>query len=1222
MSIQTPLDIYSNILIKNLEHIQNKALVIAPFEITKSGKLDPDLLLDTPGIININIYKKIVDGEDKEPTANQFKTIKSISELDSSNRISTFNIPVIFKYDKETGIRTIEKDLTLLLNDPDYMDLSIDIQNVDFSSETGSNGFYCVCQVQKILKPAATTTFTEVANDEFLFMIPSDECEEIPEADEFDLSDTDNKVINIKKVGASGIPDILFEGNLKLTQNKDFFNDGSNVATYLFNDNLEEENTNYTPESNRIWYNDGQFGKAMAFSGRDAWVNGQLPDNTVGVSLWFKLSGTTNGVLPTLFSANKNNEIFRIFPDPARGQIHIRNASTGSGTFMVRVTKDIQTNRWYHIYMDNSMKGLYVDGVYYPVTGSSSFGYDWVSPINTFELSNRYNNTNNYISGYVEQFRIFSRALLSNEILDLYLNSPKSLILNSDRDITEIAIDASIKLDDLDNLTVFDLDNETNYTPITSEEILYSDPDFFNDGSNIASYFFNDNLNDASGKFNGVASINANFSYEIGKFGKSIKTNSSTGSVNLGIPQGTSTLLVVSFWLKWNGVNAVMPINLGTSATGVGQCLYFVNNSLVGINSHNGDITGFPSSGLNGIWKHFVVEFNTSKVGRIWLDGIEQKLISTSGSFVPSKAVTSNIPITIGLDGYGNFGEIDQVRIFNRSLLQGEIYSLFKETKQHKYMVNLNTPTKNLKITTGLSATYIKAKVLTFPDLTKQGYRIYPVIKIPETPTTPKYYLGSKYQRNIMDVLAPALKSKRTIFNLKDMYLVDDLCIQTLKKINILLENNQMIKFSERLYNLATPLTPLKEKLNADLILEYLSTPVSGSYSNDLEVTLKTSLIEDYNFTQEEIDNLNDNLNTFKSRARIALATPTIDNDKFRFDLPNTFIDGNKSKTEKKNLLVFGTDAGFNKFGLSGYSEPYSNISKRVPMERLQLDDLTIGLTTLSSLNYNETISHVTVNIPIIFAKTTDTGVTDISSNVQKAPGLLSDVDANGIRGIYSNINADSYSAANNFNFGTGDFTIEFDLKSTISQENYFFSIGQYRSACNLGIFFKSDNSLLFRAGMNSWGWIFDGDRSTPAGSILPGVYYHVVFQRTNGVLDIYIDGVKIHTSAWAYNIGATGNIWFGSYFGGGGHTNYRFNNFEVYKRAKYTGNFNSKTRYGLSDEFKSILTNYKQQIPFTYIPLSTDIDDVNIKPVFDNLTDIAGFYKNNEIIIDIPNTL
>ena len=221
---------------------------------------------------------------------------------------------------------------------------------------------------------------------------------------------------------------------------------------------------------------------------------------------------------------------------------------------------------------------------------------------------------------------------------------------------------------------------------------------------------------------------------------------------------------------------------------------------------------------------------------------------------------------------------------------------------------------------------------------------------------------------------------------------------------------------------------------------------------------------------------------------------------------------------------------------------------------------------------------------------------------------------------MYSAVNAASYSSANNFNFGTGDFTIEFDLKSTISQDNTFFSIGQNGSACNLQVYL-SNNSLVFRAGLNIWGWDSRSDRSTPAGSILPGVYYHVVLQRTNGVLDIYIDGVKIHTSAWDYNIGATGNIWFGSYFGSSGHTNYRFNNFEVYKRAKYTGNFNSKTRYSLSDKFKSILTDYKQRLPFTYIPLSTNMDDVRSKPVFENLTNITGF-NHSEIVIDIPNVL
>ena len=57
------------------------------------------------------------------------------------------------------------------------------------------------------------------------------------------------------------------------------------------------------------------------------------------------------------------------------------------------------------------------------------------------------------------------------------------------------------------------------------------------------------------------------------------------------------------------------------------------------------------------------------------------------------------------------------------------------------------------------------------------------------------------------------------------------------------------------------------------------------------------------------------------------------------------------------------------------------------------------------------------------------------------------------------------------------------------------------------------------------------------------------------------------------------------------------------------------------SKNFKDLLSNYKQQIPFTYIPLSTDLKDINDKPVFETLTDITGFYKS-EIIIDIPNVL
>ena len=953
MSAQTQntnLNPYSNTPIKNLEYIQNKALVIAPFEITKSGKLDPDLLLDTPGIININLYKKMVSGEDKEPTPDQFKTIKYISEIDSSNRISSFDIPVIFKYDKETNTRIIEKDLKNL--SLDYIDLIIDIENVDFSSETGSGGFYCICCVQKIQKPVATTAFNEVSNEDFLFMIPSIECKELNIDSEFDILDINNKVINLKKCDPN--INILFNNQqIDMSKIPDFFNDKSNVATYLFNDNLNDENGLYNASGTSYYYETGIFGKAIKFNSYStSRVSAPLPPDTTGVSMWFSISYSSNGVIPNLFSANKNNEIFRILPSVADGRIYITNKT--AGTKLYRVNIQLSYNTLYHIYMDNTKSGIYLNGIFYPVASVASFAFNRISTLNTFTLSSLTAN-DNFIIGSIEQLRLFNRALTENEIKYLYLNSPTSIILNSSVDISRVELTASVSIEDQSQFIIKDYEtNDVLTSSVTLSEQIANEPDIFNDKSNVATYLFNDNLNDENGLYNASGSVS--YIYETGKFGKALFSNNSNTSINLGIPHKSSDILVVSLWLKWSGINKSVPISLGNSGTGLGQSLYFWNG-IVGITSNNMDITGFSSSGLSGVWKHFVVEFNSGKVGKIWLDGVKQNLNSTNGTFYAYHAVVSNTPVYIGIPSYGAFGSIDQVRLFNRALTPKEILYLQKETKKITYNIEIPQLTKKLTIETTQGVNYITAKTWTPQDPNIPWYRIHPIINIPEVSSSPKYYLGSKYQRNLMEVLTPALKSKRPIYNLKDMYLVDDLCIQTLKKINILLENNQMIKFTERLYNLDTPLTPIREKLNADLILEYLSTPVSGSSDNDLEVTLKTSLIEDYNFTQEEIDNLNNNLNAFKSRARIALATPTIDNDKFRFNLPKTFIDGNRSKTEKKNLLVFGTNSGFDKFNLTGYSASYSNISKRDTSEVLDYDNLTLGLTTLSSLEDISTIN-------------------------------------------------------------------------------------------------------------------------------------------------------------------------------------------------------------------------------------------------------------------------
>lgn len=468
-------------------------------------------------------------------------------------------------------------------------------------------------------------------------------------------------------------------------------------------------------------------------------------------------------------------------------------------------------------------------------------------------------------------------------------------------------------------------------------------------------------------------------------------------------------------------------------------------------------------------------------------------------------------------------------------------------------------------------------------DATSQGYRIYPVMNISdhtteETTFNPKYYLGTKYQRNLSEILSQGIKSKRTIFNLKDMYLVDDLCIQTLKKINILLENNQMIKLTERLYNLATP---LREKLNADLILEYLSTPVSGSSNSDIAATLKTSLIEDYNFTQDEIDNLNDNINTFKSRARISLNAPVVQGqglDQLRFTLPKTFIDSNRSKTEKKNLLVFGTDAGFNKFGLSGYNTPYSNVSKR----DISLDytSLVAGLPNMSS-KYSKPVVDDKTFIMYSGSLTEATGKTPTLTGVSLSTTTKKFNDSS----IYINNSFITIPAGANLSIGTKDFTVETWINPTSIVDVPIFTLGLNQSQCGFIVQLLSNGSVEFRAGFGNWGWNFASSRTTVSNLVKANTWNHIVTQRRNGNLEIYINGILYYTGVWDYNIPNGNNLYVGGYVGGSNITAY-YDDISISNGVgRYTSNFTPE----VSDSFKDILTNYKQQIPFTYIPMSTD---------------------------------
>lgn len=97
----------------------------------------------------------------------------------------------------------------------------------------------------------------------------------------------------------------------------------------------------------------------------------------------------------------------------------------------------------------------------------------------------------------------------------------------------------------------------TNFTNVNK-------PDFFGDGSNIATYFFDADATDARGKYNGSAT---GVTYSADKFGNASVFNG-TSSYITGLPTFNMTgQFSISLWFKKNGISIYTQILMGHSKT-------------------------------------------------------------------------------------------------------------------------------------------------------------------------------------------------------------------------------------------------------------------------------------------------------------------------------------------------------------------------------------------------------------------------------------------------------------------------------------------------------------------------------------------------------------------------------------------------------------------------------------------------------------------------------
>lgn len=215
---------------------------------------------------------------------------------------------------------------------------------------------------------------------------------------------------------------------VELTNNiHDVFGDGSAVATYQLNGNVNDLGGNYNGVATNITYEEGKFGKAGKFNGSSS-IDTTITSNpsVVTFSFYVKFNTLTNGqiILSKRSSPGSYGSGFNVFL--ANGRIEIEENNAVSGTSNLISNVNILTDTWYHVVVErnSTLNKIVIDKVnhsagnariYLEATHSLRIGGNVIQGLRHY--------TAIPLNGMIDQVRIFNRALTEAEVNTLYLEA-------------------------------------------------------------------------------------------------------------------------------------------------------------------------------------------------------------------------------------------------------------------------------------------------------------------------------------------------------------------------------------------------------------------------------------------------------------------------------------------------------------------------------------------------------------------------------------------------------------------------------------------------------------------------------------------------------------------------------------------------------------------------------------------------------------------------------
>ena len=456
--------------------------------------------------------------------------------------------------------------------------------------------------------------------------------------------------------------------------------------------------TAYNGAASNITWANGRFGQAAVFNGSSSYIfnsnRSATQTDTISISAWIKTSDTSTSMMIVQTESIWVRSDYILRHDNYNGTGNYRRYNYSQST--------VATDNWVHVCVvrDGTSVTLYVNNTAITFnsesTSSNSGVYDGIS----IGARNRSSDSNkaSYFDGKIDQVRIYSTALTSSQVTQLYNEHYQTKFTDgSDTAIVftegtgtvtfsgvgpaspQGALRTNTSYSEDGSASVIEHYNGTDWKYFDAIKYCTTNTLNFPSGAGcIASYNLDNNVDDIGNTYNGTNS-NVTFTAS-GKFGAAAVFNGSNARIDISnVLSGFTNVYTFSIWAKIDNTNN---FSFFSSTASTAQSTY---NNLIRFALHQngnyyfsfGDIYGgrltgaSPSSWRDGNWHNFVfVSTSTQKLA--YVDG---SLFDSTSS---TKAVSGLTNIILGHYGtnYAD-GLIDQVRIFNDSLTSDEVSKLY-----------------------------------------------------------------------------------------------------------------------------------------------------------------------------------------------------------------------------------------------------------------------------------------------------------------------------------------------------------------------------------------------------------------------------------------------------------------------------------------------------------------------------------------------------------------